>query len=98
MKKIILAGILAGLTMTGCSTHTAQQVTFDTTNVDYTKEYKMAEDCRLKIPIVAQISNLINGPHLVNAREVAAKNGISKIAYYEAEDRAFSVCFTVYGE
>lgn len=98
MKKIILTGILTVLVMTGCSTRTAEQVTFDTTNIDYTKKYKMAEQCRSKIPVVSQIQELINGPHMLNAREVAAENGISKIAYFEREDRAFSICFTIYGE
>ena len=98
MKKIILTGILTVLVMTGCSTRTAEQVTFDTTEVDYTKQYKMAEQCRSKLPIVSQIQELLNGPHRLNAREVAHKNGISKIAYFEREDRLLSICFTIYGE
>ena len=98
MYKIILTSLIGIFVMTGCSVKTSDMVAFDATNIDYTKQYKMAEDCRVKIPAIAQIQTMINGPHLINARKVAAENGISKIAYFEVEERPFKVCFTVYGE
>lgn len=98
MYKIILTSLIGIFIMTGCSVKTSDMVAFNATNADYSKEYKMAEDCRIKIPVVAQIQAMINGPHLINARKVAAENGISKIAYFEVEERPFKVCFTVYGE
>jgi hypothetical protein len=98
MKKIIALSFAAFLMFTGCAVHTSPMVSFNTEDVNFGTTYKKAEDCRLKIPLVEQLTTMVAGPQGLDVRGAAVKNGMSKIKYYEIEDSTFKTCYVYYGE
>ena len=97
MKKIILSSALALTFLTGCSTMVSPQMTFDASNVDFSKEYKVGSKCMLSIPLISPLINVFLGSPF-DIRSVAIDNNIKTVKYFEVERKTFTYCVNVYGE